>query len=64
MELSASTQPQPEEKEEIMNLTKTVPISHQEEMKLASFLSKLKFNIEGDEELTAMLGGTLNQWSN
>jgi hypothetical protein len=41
-----------------------VPISKEEEDKLAAFLSKIKFNIHGDQELTDILGPTVNKWSN
>ena len=51
-----------EKKEEVLDLSKTVPISAEEEQKLAGFLGRLKAGIKGDSELEAMLGDTLNKW--
>ncbi len=39
------------EKEEVLDLSKTVPISSEEEKKLASFLNKFQANIKGDDEM-------------
>lgn len=47
-----------------MDLSKTVPISAEEEVKLAAFLNKFQMNIKGDEEMEAIFGNTINMWSN
>ncbi len=39
------------EEPEILDLSKTVPISAEEELKLASFLKRMQEGIKGDHEL-------------
>ena len=46
-----------------LDLSKTVPISEEEEKKLSAFLSNLSKNIKGDNELEALFGGPVGQWS-
>ena len=41
-----------------------MPISAEEEVKLAAFLNKFQMNIKGDEEMEAIFGNTINMWSN
>ena len=53
-----------EGKEETLDLSKTVPITAEEEVKLGAFLDKLKLNIKGDEEMKAIFGNTIDKWSN
>ena len=52
-----------EEQPPTMDLSKTVPISHDEEAKLALFLKRMQEGIKGDSELEVMLGGTIDKWS-
>lgn len=52
-----------EEKPNSIDLSKTVPISQEEEAKLALFLKRMQEGIKGDTELEVMLGGTIDKWS-
>lgn len=52
-----------QQQEQPIDLSKTVPISPQEEAKLADFLKRMQAGIEGDSELEAMLGGAIGKWS-
>jgi hypothetical protein len=46
-----------------MDLSKTVPISNEEEAKLVQFLKRMQEGIKGDTELEVLLGGTIDKWS-
>ena len=48
--------------EEVLDLSKVVSISAQEELKLGAFLSKFKTSIKGDEEMEAIFGNTIDKW--
>lgn len=49
--------------EETMDLSKAVPISTEEEKKLAAFLNKFTSSIKGDGEMEEIFGVTINKWS-
>lgn len=52
------------QQEENLDLSKTVPISAEEEQKLGAFLQKFQASIKGDEEMEGIFGNTINKWSN
>ena len=47
----------------MLDLTKVVPISAEEEAKLGAFLDKFKSSIKGDEEMESIFGNTIDKWS-
>lgn len=52
-----------QQEQQPVDLSKTVPISPEEEAKLADFLKRMQAGIAGDSELEAILGGAIGKWS-
>ena len=57
------SQPASAEAEPTLDLSKTVPISAEEEKKLGAFLQRFQASIKGDEEMEGIFGNTIDKWS-